>query len=85
MVKKALYLYQQTSTITQTETEMTKHWLDYKLRILNSDGTILNANTDLNSWFSVNEARELCNYEIGQRIFRHNGERFCEEIFLGIA
>lgn len=59
-------------------------WLDGKLRILNADGTFLNANTGLDSWFTCAEAKALCDYSKGQKIVRHNGMRICEEVFLGI-
>lgn len=59
-----------------------KMWLNGKLRILNADGTFLNANTGLDSWFTCEQAKALCDYSIGQRIFRHNGMQICEEVFL---
>ena len=37
-------------------------------RIQNSDGTFLNAGTGLDSWFTIEEARKIVNYEIGQKI-----------------
>jgi hypothetical protein len=58
-----------------------KHFLDYKLRILNANGTIMNANTDFPSWFTYEQAKKICNYAKGQRIFRHDGVNFREEIF----
>lgn len=44
-----------------------------KYRIQNADGTILNAGTDLESWFYLETARLKVNYEIGQRIVEHDG------------
>ena len=42
-------------------------------RIKNADGTYLNAGTDLNSWFTIDQARKIVNREIGQKIVMHTG------------
>jgi hypothetical protein len=42
-------------------------------RIQNENGTLLNVATDKASWFNLDDARNLVNYEIGQRIVEHNG------------
>jgi len=42
-------------------------------RIQNADGTILNAGTSLDSWYTLERARELVSYESGQRIVESNG------------
>ena len=42
-------------------------------RIQNLNGTFLNAGTDLNSWFTLEQARKIVNYEIGQKIVEHDG------------
>jgi hypothetical protein len=41
----------------------------------------MNANTDFPSWFTYEQAKKICNYAKGQRIFRHDGVNFREEIF----
>jgi hypothetical protein len=52
-----------------------------KYKIQNSDGTFLNNGTGLNSWLTLDEARKLVNYNIGQRIVEHNGVDILWEIF----
>ena len=64
----AVYLYQ------QNEITMAKY------RIQNENGTFLNAGTGLESWFNLEEARKLVNYEIGQRIVEHNGTEVLWEV-----
>lgn len=64
----AIYLYQ------QNEITMAKY------RIQNENGTFLNAGTGLESWFNLEEARKLVNYEIGQRIVEHNGTEVLWEV-----
>lgn len=66
--KLAIYLYQ------QNEITMAKY------RIQNENGTFLNAGTGLESWFNLEEARKLVNYEIGQRIVEHNGTEVLWEV-----
>jgi len=51
-----------------------------KYRIINKDGTILNAGTGLDSWFNLETARVLVNYEIGQKIVEHDGVNVLWEI-----
>jgi hypothetical protein len=50
-------------------------------RIQNEDGTVLNAGTGLESWFTIEQARKLVNYDLGQRIMMHDGFRFLFETF----
>lgn len=52
-----------------------------KYRIQNENGTFLNAGTGLDSWFTLDNARKLVNYEIGQRIIESNGVDVLWEIF----
>lgn len=40
--------------------------IEYRIR--NANGTFLNANTGLDSWFTYKKAKELVNYSIGQQI-----------------
>lgn len=47
--------------------------LENRYRIQNEDGTFMNAGTGLDSWFCLERARELVNYEIGQRIIESDG------------
>ena len=49
-------------------------------RIQNADKTILNAGTGRDSWFSLEEAKKIVNYEIGQRIIESNGMNILWEI-----
>lgn len=50
-------------------------------RILNADGTFLNAGTGADSWFNLETARALVNYQAGQSIVEHNGVSILWEIF----
>ena len=47
--------------------------MKYKYKIRNVDGTYLNNGTGLQSWFTIEEARKIVNYEIGQQIREHDG------------
>lgn len=49
-------------------------------RIQNSDGTFHNAGTGENSWFTLEKAREICDYSIGQRIVEHDGVNVLWEV-----
>jgi hypothetical protein len=40
---------------------------------MNADGTLLNAGTDKNSWFTLEQARATVNRSIGQKIVWDNG------------
>lgn len=51
-----------------------------RYRIQNSDGTLAYVGTDSPSWFSLEKAREIVNYEQGQRIVEHDGERVLWEV-----
>lgn len=42
-------------------------------RIQNENGTFLNAGTGLDSWFTLDNARKLVDYKIGQRIIESDG------------
>lgn len=46
---------------------------EHKYKIKNADGTYLNNGTGLQSWFSLEEARKIVNYSIGQQIREHDG------------
>lgn len=46
---------------------------EYKYKIKNADGTYLNNGTGMQSWFSLEEARKIVNYSIGQQIREHDG------------
>jgi hypothetical protein len=50
-------------------------------RIQNENRTFLNAGTGLESWFNLEYARKLVNYEIWQRIVECNGINILFEIF----
>ena len=49
-------------------------------RILHADRTIMNAGTGLDSWFTLETARNLVNYEAGQMIYEHDGMNLLWEI-----
>ena len=51
-----------------------------KYRIQKADKTILNAGTGEDSWFSLDSARELVNYEKGERIIESDGVNILWEI-----
>lgn len=44
-----------------------------KYRIQNENGKIHNAGTGLDSWFTLENAREIVNYDKGQKIVESNG------------
>jgi hypothetical protein len=44
-----------------------------KYRIVNADKTIFNAGTGLDSWFTLQRAKELVNYDKGQMIYESDG------------
>ena len=50
-------------------------------RIQNNDGTIYNAGTGLDSWFTLAEARKIVNYEKNQRIIESDGINILWQIF----
>lgn len=50
-------------------------------RIQNANGTFLNAGTGVDSWFTLESARKLVNYEIGQRIIESDGVNILWEVF----
>jgi hypothetical protein len=52
-----------------------------KYRIQNSNGTYFNAGTGLDSWFTLEKARQIVDYKNGQRIVEHNGVDILWEIF----
>lgn len=52
-----------------------------KYRIRNNDGTFLNAGTGVDSWFTLERARELVNYSIGQQIVESDGVNILWEAF----
>ena len=51
-----------------------------KYRIQNENGTFLNAGTGLDSWFTLEDARKIVNYEIGQRVVESDGVRILWEV-----
>lgn len=52
-----------------------------KYRIQNENGSLLNAGTGDDSWFTLEEARKLVNYEAGQRIVESDGVNILWEVF----
>lgn len=51
-----------------------------RYRIQWADATFLNAGTGLDSWFTLEDARKLVNYELGQRIVESDGVNILWEI-----
>ena len=51
-----------------------------KYRVQNADGTMLNAGTGIDSWFTLEDARSLVNYKDGQKIVESNGMDILWEI-----
>lgn len=52
-----------------------------RYRIQNEDGRFLNAGTGIDSWFNLEDARKLVDYEAGQRIVEHDGVSVLWEVF----
>lgn len=50
-------------------------------RIQKADGKFLNAGTDLNSWFNLDDARNTVKREEGQRIIESDGVNILWEVF----
>ena len=50
-------------------------------RIQNANGTMLNAGTDEGSWFTLETARNLVDYDNGQRIVESDGVNILWEAF----
>lgn len=55
---------------------------EYKtnFRIKKANGRYLNVGTDKPSWFKINDAREIVDYDKGQCIIEHDGVRELHEI-----
>lgn len=51
-----------------------------RFRIENTDGRLFRAGTGLDSWFTLEKARELCDYNKGQRIVESDGVNILWEI-----
>jgi len=49
-------------------------------RIQNENGTFVNAGTGYDSWFTLDLAKKIVNYELGQRIVEHDGVNVLWEI-----
>jgi len=52
-----------------------------KYRILTADGKILNAGTGLDSWFTLEQARNIVDYSTGQMIYESDGVNLLWEVF----
>lgn len=52
-----------------------------KYRIQNENGTFLNAGTGEESWFTLEQARNIVDYNKGQRIVEHDGVNVLWETF----
>jgi len=55
--------------------------MEIKYRIQKSDGTFLNAGTDKPSWFTLEKARQLVNYDWGHKIVESDGVNILWEVF----
>jgi hypothetical protein len=51
-----------------------------KYRIQTADGKIKFAGTDFNSWFTLEDARNLVDYSSGERIIEHDGVNILWEV-----
>jgi len=49
-------------------------------RIKNENGTFLNAGTGENSWFTLEEAKVLVNYQYGQKVIESDGVNVLWEV-----
>lgn len=52
-----------------------------RYRIQNEDGKIYNVGTGFDSWFTLEDARKVVNYSIGQRIIESDGVNILWETF----
>jgi len=52
-----------------------------RYRIQKEDGRFLNAGTGEDSWFTLDQARQIVDYSKGQRIVEHDGMNVLWEIF----
>ena len=52
-----------------------------KYRIQNANRTFLNAGTDEESWFTLDDARTIVDYDDGQRIVESDGVNILWEAF----
>jgi hypothetical protein len=52
-----------------------------RYRIQNSDGTIHNAGTGMDSWFTLDDARKIVKRDDGQRIVESDGVSILWETF----
>lgn len=50
-------------------------------RIQNENGTFFNAGTGLDSWFTLEDARDVVDYDKGQRIIESDGVNILWEAF----
>lgn len=55
--------------------------IKYTYRIKNSNGTFLNAGTGLPSWFNLEQARKIVDYNKGQIIIESDGVNQLWEVF----
>lgn len=55
--------------------------IKYTYRIKNSNGTFLNAGTGLPSWFNLEQARKIVDYNKGQIIIESDGVHQLWEVF----
>jgi len=53
----------------------------YKYRILKADKRFLNAGTGLDSWFTLEQARQIVDYTKGQQIVESDGVNILWEAF----
>jgi hypothetical protein len=57
-----------------------KKTMRLKYRIQNANNTFKNAGTGLDSWFTLETARKLVNYKVGQRIIESDGVNILWEV-----
>lgn len=53
---------------------------NYRYRILTAEGKIKFTGTNFGSWFTLEKAKQLCNYQAGEMIYEYNhqGEKLWE-------
>jgi len=65
---------------TQQQTKTEENEMKYSYRIRNKNRTILNAGTGLESWFNLETARKLVDYDAGQMIIESDGVNVLWEV-----
>ena len=78
---RATFVYQIIKEQLKTKLIITEMKREYRYKIKNANGTYLNNGTGLQSWFTLEQARKIVNYSIGQQIVENDGVNDLWEIF----